>query len=212
MPFTQATSRFQELINRSGRVLTVMHPPSVALARVMEEAGAEAGFVGTSGVIGSYTGMEDTGIASIPECVMIGGWIARSVEFPVMLDGDTGHGGVMAVRRLVEDCIAAGLAGIRFDDQDIEGKRGTGTAGVAVAPLDVVLARYRAAVVYELDQTSSSWPSAIQARPQTAGWTRRLSVCGSTSRSGVSIGCSTPRRVRWMTFAVRVRRSTDLSL
>ena len=123
-----------------------MHPPSVALARVMEEAGAEAGFVGTSGVIGSYTGMEDTGIASIPECVMIGGWIARSVEFPVMLDGDTGHGGVMAVRRLVEDCVAAGLAGIRFDDQDIEGKRGTGTAGVAVAPLDVVLARYRAAV------------------------------------------------------------------
>src|SRR6476620_7030363 len=146
MPYTQATSRFQELINRSGHVLTVMHPPSVNLARVMEAAGAEAGFVGTSGVIGSYTGMEDTGTASIPECVTIGGWIARSVEFPVMLDGDTGHGGVMAVRRIVEDSIAAGLAGIRFDDQDIEGKRATGTAGVAVASLDIVLARYRAAV------------------------------------------------------------------
>lgn len=146
MPYQEATARFQALIHRTGRVLTVMHPPSVALARVMEAAGAEAGFVGTSGVVGSYTGMEDTGVASIPECVMIGGWIARAVRFPVMLDGDTGHGGVMAVRRLVEDSIHAGLAGVRIDDQDIEGKRATGTAGVSVAPLEIVLARYQAAV------------------------------------------------------------------
>ena len=32
-----------------------MHPPTAALAQVMEAAGAEAGFVGTSGVIGGYT-------------------------------------------------------------------------------------------------------------------------------------------------------------
>jgi 2-methylisocitrate lyase-like PEP mutase family enzyme len=146
MPFQEATAHFQELIHRQGQVLTVMHPPSVALARVMESAGVEAGFVGTSGVVGSYTGMGDTGIASIPECVTVGGWIARAVKFPVMLDGDTGHGGIMAVRRLVQDCIHAGLAGVRIDDQDIEGKRGTGSAGVVVAPLDVALARYRAAV------------------------------------------------------------------
>lgn len=146
MPYQEATARFQQLIQRQGQVLTVMHPPSAALAKVMEAAGAEAGFVGTSGVVGSYTGMEDVGVASIPECVMIGGWIARSVQFPVMLDGDTGHGGIMSVRRLVTDSIHAGLAGVRIDDQDIEGKRGTGSAGVSVAPLDVVLARYRAAV------------------------------------------------------------------
>ena len=90
--------------------------------------------------------MEDVGVASIPECVMIGGWIARAVDFPVILDGDTGHGGIMAVRRLVEDSIRAGLAGIRIDDQDIEAKRGTTNAGITVAPLEVVLARYRAAV------------------------------------------------------------------
>ena len=146
MPYQQATARLQELIHRQGRVLTVMHPPSAALAQVMEAGGIEAGFVGTSGVVGSYTGMEDVGVATIPECVQIGGWIARSVAFPVMLDGDTGHGGIMSVRRLVEDSIRAGLAGVRIDDQDIEGKRGTGNAGVTVAPLDVVLARYRAAV------------------------------------------------------------------
>ena len=146
MPFQEATARLQELINRQGRVTTVLHPPSASLARVMEAAGAEAGFIGTSGVVGSYTGMEDVGTATLNECVQIAGWIARSVRFPVILDGDTGHGGIMAVRRMVEDCIHEGIAGVRIDDQPIEGKRGTGTAGMEVQSLDVVLTRYRAAV------------------------------------------------------------------
>src|ERR671939_2031467 len=107
MPFTEATARLQELIRRRDRVLTVMHTPSAGLAKVMDEAGAEAAFVGTAGVVGAYTGMEDTGVASIPECVLIGGWIARAVRFPVMLGGDTGHGGVLAGLRLVEDSISA---------------------------------------------------------------------------------------------------------
>ncbi|MCH8898126.1 MAG: isocitrate lyase/PEP mutase family protein [Chloroflexi bacterium] len=141
-----ATAKLQELIHRQDRVLTVMHPPSASLARVMETAGAEAGFVGTSGVVGAYTGMEDLGTATSTECVTIGGWIARAVDFPVILDGDTGHGGIMAVRRIVAESISAGLAGIRIDDQPIEAKRGTGSAGVAVESLDLVLTRYRAAV------------------------------------------------------------------
>jgi 2-methylisocitrate lyase-like PEP mutase family enzyme len=146
MPYHAATARLQELIRRQDRVLTVMHTPSAGLAKAMDEAGAEAGFVGTAGVVGAYTGMEDVGVASIPECVTIGGWIARAVRFPVILDGDTGHGGIMAVRRLVEDSIRAGLAGVRIDDQDIEAKRGTTNRGIVVAPLETVLARYRAAV------------------------------------------------------------------
>jgi 2-methylisocitrate lyase-like PEP mutase family enzyme len=151
MPFQEATLRLQELIHRRDRVLAVMHTPSAGLAKAMDEAGAEAGFVGTAGVVGAYTGMEDVGVASIPECVMIGGWIARAVRFPVILDGDTGHGGIMAVRRLVEDSIRAGLAGVRIDDQDIEAKRGTTNSGIVVAPLETVLARYRAAVDCKLE-------------------------------------------------------------
>ena len=62
------------------------------------------------------------------------------------MDGDTGHGGIMAVRRLVRECIRAGIAGIRIDDQPIEGKRRTQSAGVEVVPLEQAIARYRAAV------------------------------------------------------------------
>jgi 2-methylisocitrate lyase-like PEP mutase family enzyme len=85
-------------------------------------------------------------VATMTECVTIAGWIARSVRFPVIIDGDTGHGGIMAVRRLVAESIRAGLAGIRIDDQPIEGKRSTQDAGVEVVPLEQAIARYRAAV------------------------------------------------------------------
>jgi 2,3-dimethylmalate lyase len=138
--------RLRELLARRERVLAVLHPPTAALARIMEQAGCEAGFVGTSAVVGGYTGLADVGTATMTECVQIGRWIAAAVDFPVILDGDTGHGGIMAVRRLVRECIEAGLAGVRIDDQPIEGKRRTQAAGVQVVPLEQAIARYRSAV------------------------------------------------------------------
>ncbi|HEX6003881.1 MAG TPA: isocitrate lyase/PEP mutase family protein [Burkholderiales bacterium] len=142
----KVTTRLRRLIHRKNKVLVVLHPPTATHARIMEQAGCEAGFVGTSGVVGSYTGLADVGTATMTECVQIGAWIAQSVEFPIILDGDTGHGGIMAVRRLVRECIRAGIAGVRIDDQPIEGKRRTQDAGVEVVPLEQAIARYRAAV------------------------------------------------------------------
>jgi 2-methylisocitrate lyase-like PEP mutase family enzyme len=142
----KATTRLRQLIHRKEKVLVVLHPPTATHARIMEQAGCEAGFVGTSGVVGSYTGLADVGTATMTECVQIAGWIAQSVRFPIILDGDTGHGGIMAVRRMIRECIRAGIAGVRIDDQPIEGKRRTQSAGVEVVPLEQALARYRAAV------------------------------------------------------------------
>jgi 2-methylisocitrate lyase-like PEP mutase family enzyme len=140
------TKRLRQLINRSDRVLTVMHPPNATCARIMEKAGCEAGFVGTGGVVGGYTGIADVGALTMLECVTVAGWIAQSVNFPVIMDGDTGHGGIMAVRRMVRECIRAGIAGVRIDDQPIEGKRRTQSTGLTVVPIEQAIGRYRAAV------------------------------------------------------------------
>ena len=140
------TVRLQELIHRLDKVLAVLHPPTAAHARIMERAGCEALFVGTGGVVGAYTGLADVGTATLSESVEIAGWIADSVKIPVIMDGDTGHGGIMAVRRMVRECIRRGIAGVRIDDQPIEGKRSTQSAGVEVVPLEQAIARYRAAV------------------------------------------------------------------
>lgn len=146
MKATNKTERLQTLIHRKDKVLAVLHPPTAAHGRIMEKAGCEAGFVGTGGVVGAYTGLADVGTMTMTECVQVAGWIAQAVSFPVMMDGDTGHGGVMAVRRMIRECIRAGIAGVRIDDQPIEGKRKTQSAGVEVVPLEQAIARYRAAV------------------------------------------------------------------
>jgi 2-methylisocitrate lyase-like PEP mutase family enzyme len=112
----------------------------------MEAHGVEACYVGTSITGGNYTGLPDLGILSMTECVEIAKWIARSVKIPVILDGDTGHGGIMAVRRLVRECIDAGLAGLRRDDQPLEQKRRTMSAGVSIVSREEGVARYRSAV------------------------------------------------------------------
>jgi 2-methylisocitrate lyase-like PEP mutase family enzyme len=140
------SARLRELLKRQDKVLVVLHPPTAAHGRIMEQAGCEVGFVGTGGVVGAYTGLADVGTLTMTECVQIAGWIAQAVNFPIIIDGDTGHGGVMAVRRLVRESIRAGIAGIRIDDQPIEGKRKTQDAGVEVVPLEQAVARYRAAV------------------------------------------------------------------
>ena len=141
-----ASALLQALIHRRDKVLAVLHPPTAAHARIMQRAGCEALFVGTGGVVGAYTGLADVGAATMSECVEIAGWIADSVDIPVIMDGDTGHGGIMAVRRMVRECIRRGIAGVRIDDQPIEGKRKTQSAGVEVVPVEQAIARYRAAV------------------------------------------------------------------
>ena len=60
----RATTRLKQLIHRQGKVLSVMHPPTAALARIMERSGCEALFVGTSAVVGGYTGIADVGTAT----------------------------------------------------------------------------------------------------------------------------------------------------
>src|SRR5438128_8782304 len=103
------TARLQGLIHRRDKVLAVLHPPTAAHARIMERAGCEALFVGTGGVVGAYTGLADVATATMTVCVTIAGRIADSVSVPVIMDGDTGHGGIMAVRHLVPQGIRAGV-------------------------------------------------------------------------------------------------------
>ena len=104
------------------------------------------------------------------ECVQIGKWIAGAVEFPVILDGDTGHGGTtMAVRRAgARISIEAGLAGLRIDDQPIEASAARSRPASRWLPLEHAMARYRAAVDMrnELDPSiRRSWRSAMRATP-----------------------------------------------
>lgn len=139
-------ARLRALLDRPDRILPVLGVVSALQGQIMQEAGVEAGFVGTNLTFRNVTGLPDTGVASANECVTLGGHIARAVSFPVILDGDTGHGTADALRRLVRDCVREGLAGLRIDDQPVETKRRTQTAGIQVVSREAAVERYRTAV------------------------------------------------------------------
>jgi 2-methylisocitrate lyase-like PEP mutase family enzyme len=111
----------------------------------MEAAGVEAAFLGSSNVGGRWTNLADRGLTTATESLTIAKYISEAVNFPLIFDGDTGHGGEFMVKRLFHECIKIGLGGIRIDDQDIETKRTTGNDGILVASRDIVAARYKAA-------------------------------------------------------------------
>ncbi len=140
----KSTTRLQQLIHRTDRVLTVMNTPSARLARVMEAAGAEMGFIGTNGEVSAHTGRGGEGVNTVSEAVTVAGWVARAVTMPIVMDADAGHGGVGPIRRMVEDCIRAGIAGIRMEDLPATAE--DDLPGHHVVPLDMALTRYRAAV------------------------------------------------------------------
>ena len=52
-PNNARSAKLQHLIKRRERVLAILHTPTAAHARIMEQAGCEAAFVGTSGVVGA---------------------------------------------------------------------------------------------------------------------------------------------------------------
>ena len=137
--------RLRDLLAQD-EVLPILGVPSARYGKIMQATGTRAGFVGTSITFGNYTGMPDMGVASAPECVAIGGHIARAVDFPLLLDGDTGHGGKGAVTRLVQDAIREGLAGLRLDDQPLESKKRMQSGGIVVGDVHEMVERYQWAV------------------------------------------------------------------
>jgi 2-methylisocitrate lyase-like PEP mutase family enzyme len=139
-------TQLRELLARPGVVLAVLGTPDAGSAKLMEAAGVEAAFLGTGITGGRYTGLGDTGLITATEALWMAKYIVEAVRFPIILDGDTGHGGSPMVRRLVHECIRIGLGGIRLDDQAIEAKRSTQSGGIEIVSPDQAVERYRAAI------------------------------------------------------------------
>jgi len=140
------SKKLRALLGRKSKIFAVMGVADGGTARMMDAAGVEAAFIGTSNVQGRYTNLADRGLTTATESLVIAKYLAESCSFPLILDGDTGHGGPYMVRRLVQECIRIGLAGIRLDDQEIEAKRTTGNGGVVIVSREHAVERYQAAV------------------------------------------------------------------
>ena len=67
--------------------------------------------------VASTHGLPDTGYIAMQEmCDKIQETV-RQTSVPVMVDGDTGYGGPLNVKRTVESFALAGAAGVMIEDQ-----------------------------------------------------------------------------------------------
>lgn len=91
------------------------------MARLIERNGFPAVMI-TGGGISRSLGYPDVGLVTMTESAGRCGFIARSVDIPVIADADTGYGNAVNVKRAVEEFERAGIAAIFIEDEDFPKK------------------------------------------------------------------------------------------
>lgn len=113
-------------------------------AKIARAAGFEALFVSGYSVAASRLGEPDIGLLTQTEMTDTARRICRCVDCPVIVDADTGYGGVLNVMRTVRDLIDAGAKGCFLEDQ-VWPKRCGHMRGKKVIPLEDHVQKLRAA-------------------------------------------------------------------
>ena len=125
----------------------------VLSARMAAATGFEA--IGMSGyaVSVSLLAQPDVGLITMNETMWMYRYICNAVDIPVIVDADTGYGGVDNVMRTVDEVIKAGAGGLFIEDQ-VDPKRCGHVAGKQLISIGEGAAKIRAAdkVRRELDE------------------------------------------------------------
>lgn len=109
-------SRLRRLLDR--QMVTLPGAFNALTAIQIERAGFEALYISGAG-LSAARGLPDLGLLSLTEVVSDAATISRAVTIPALMDADTGFGSALNVMRTVEQCEAAGLAGMQLEDQEL---------------------------------------------------------------------------------------------
>ena len=102
---------------RKGRIMVVPGVYDVLSAKIAERAGFPAVVLTGYGVSASYLGEPDFGVLTQSETLDVARRVTSAVGIGVIVDGDTGYGGPLHVRRLVTELAAMGARGVILEDQ-----------------------------------------------------------------------------------------------
>lgn len=117
-----AGDRLAELWDRPGivRIPGAHHGLAAILAR---RAGFEALYL-SGAALSASMGLADLGIMTVEELCLYARTICRAGGLPLIVDADTGYGGVLNVMRVVRELEDAGTAAIQIEDQVLPKKCG----------------------------------------------------------------------------------------
>ena len=85
--------------------------------RLIQQAGFPAAYLSGSMSASIYPGVPDFGIRTSTEYLSQLDGIVNGLEIPLLIDGETGFGSTLAIRRLVRDLERIGVAGMHLEDQ-----------------------------------------------------------------------------------------------
>ncbi|MPZ59101.1 MAG: carboxyvinyl-carboxyphosphonate phosphorylmutase [Rhizobiales bacterium] len=114
-------------------------------AKIADGMGFDALYMTGYGVVASYLGLPDAGLATYTDMVGRARQIASGTTTPLVADADTGYGGLLNVDFTVKGYEAAGVQAIQIEDQEFPKKCGH-TPGRRVVALDDAVRKIRVAV------------------------------------------------------------------
>ena len=104
-------------------------------ALIADRMGFPALYATGYGLVASYLGLPDAGLATYRDMVERIAQIVDRTTTPVIADADTGYGGLLNVRHTVRGYERAGVSAIQIEDQEFPKKCGH-TPGRRVIPTD----------------------------------------------------------------------------
>ena len=114
-------------------------------AKMADRMGFDALYVTGYGLVASYLGLPDAGLATYTDMLHRISRMCEMTETPIMADADTGYGGLLNVAHTVKGYEKAGVAAIQIEDQAWPKKCGH-EPGRRVVDIDEMVGRIKAAV------------------------------------------------------------------
>ena len=114
-------------------------------AMLAERAGFKCVYLSGGGVAAASYGLPDLGITALEDVLVDVRRITAATALPLLVDIDTGWGGMFNIARTIRELERAGAAGAHIEDQDAQ-KRCGHRPNKTVVSTDEMCARIRAAV------------------------------------------------------------------
>ncbi|MTW85233.1 methylisocitrate lyase [Virgibacillus dakarensis] len=118
----ELANQFKELINEKS-ILQIPGAHDAMAALVAKNAGFKALYL-SGGAYTASKGLPDLGIVTSTEVAERARDLVRATNLPVLVDIDTGFGGVLNVARTAREMIEANVAAVQIEDQQLPKKCG----------------------------------------------------------------------------------------
>src|ERR1700739_3310829 len=120
---TDTNNSVKEML-RNGQFITAPGVFDLVSAKIADRTTAQAVYMTGYGVVASYLGQPDAGLATYTDMVHRAEAVVNAILKPLIADGDTGYGGLLNVAHTVRGYEKAGVAVIQIEDQHFPKKCG----------------------------------------------------------------------------------------